>query len=236
MSAERRKVFSCPICHQERRMSEAMHVDMIRGPIVTMVRKKHPGWAPSHPMCHGCLNTFRTDYVADVLETERGELSNLEEDVIQSLRDQETLASNLNEEFDKNQSFGDRLADRIAVFGGSWKFIGIFSAVLISWMLINSIELLIKPFDPFPFIFLNLILSCLAAVQAPIIMMSQNRASARDRMHAEHDFRINLKAELEIRQLTRKMDQLMTHQWQRLLEVQQIQLDLMDNIGRHPRH
>jgi len=232
MAAERRKVFSCPICQQERRMSEAMHVDMIRGPIVALVRKKCPDWTPSHPMCHSCLDRFRTDYVADVLETERGELSELEEDVIQSLRDQETLALNLNEEFDKNQSFGDRIADRIAVFGGSWKFIGIFAAVLFLWMGINSIALLMRPFDPFPFIFLNLILSCLAAIQAPIIMMSQNRASARDRMHAEHDFRVNLKAELEIRQLTRKVDQLMTHQWQRLLEVQQVQLDLMDNLGK----
>lgn len=236
MSEERRKMFNCPICQQDRRMSEAMHVDMIRGPVVALVRKKCPNWSPQHPLCLACLNRFRADYAEDVLETDKGELSELEAEVIQSLRDQDTLASNLNEEFDRNLTFGQRFADKIAVFGGSWTFIGIFSAVLFLWMGVNLTTALWRPFDPFPFIFLNLILSCLAAIQAPIIMMSQNRQSARDRLHAEHDYRVNLKAELEIRHLTRKVDQLMTHQWQRLLELQQVQLDLMDNIGRRPRH
>lgn len=118
---------------------------------------------------------------------------------------------------------------------GSWTFIGIFSAILFLWMGVNSVALFWRPFDSFPFIFLNLILSCLAAIQAPIIMMSQNRQAARDRLHAEHDYRVNLKAEFENRRLTKKVDQLMTHRWQRLLEVQQIQLDLADGMGKHQR-
>ena len=97
-------------------------------------------------------------------------------------------------------------------------------------MLLNSIQFITKPFDPYPFIFLNLILSCLAAIQAPIIMMSQNRQEERDRIHAEYDYRINLKAELEIRHLHEKLDHLLMNQWQRLLEIQEIQMELMEEI------
>src|SRR5205823_2265166 len=102
--------------------------------------------------------------------------------------------------------------------------------MLVVWIVINSLAVLMRPFDPFPYILLNLILSCLAAIQAPIIMMSQNRLEARDRLRAEHDYRVNLKAELEIRHLHWKMDQLLTHQWRRLLEIQQIQTDLMEEL------
>jgi uncharacterized membrane protein len=98
-------------------------------------------------------------------------------------------------------------------------------------MLSNSMSLITKPFDPYPYIFLNLILSCLAAIQAPIIMMSQNRQEERDRIQAEHDYRINLKAELEIRHLHEKVDHLLVNQWQRLLEIQEIQMELMDEIA-----
>jgi len=96
---------------------------------------------------------------------------------------------------------------------------------------INSALIIWKPFDPYPFIFLNLILSCLAAIQAPIIMMSQNRQEARDRLHAEQDYRMNLKAELEIRHLHEKIDHLLMNQWQRLMEIQQIQMELMDELS-----
>jgi uncharacterized membrane protein len=99
----------------------------------------------------------------------------------------------------------------------------------------NSVVMLMKPFDPYPYIFLNLILSCLAAMQAPVILMSQNRQEARDRIQAEHDYRINLKAELEIRHLHEKIDHLLMNQWQRLMEIQQIQMDLMDGLARKKR-
>jgi uncharacterized membrane protein len=122
------------------------------------------------------------------------------------------------------------MADKLADFGGSWRFISIFGGILFLWIVINSVLMIWKPFDPYPFIFLNLILSCLAAIQAPIIMMSQNRQEARDRLHAEQDYRINLKAELEIRHLHEKIDHLLMNQWQRLMEIQQIQMELMDEL------
>jgi uncharacterized membrane protein len=118
----------------------------------------------------------------------------------------------------------------IADFGGSWRFIIIFGVVLFLWVVLNSISLFWKPYDPYPFIFLNLILSCLAAIQAPIIMMSQNRQETKDRLRADHDYRVNLKAELEIRSLHEKLDHLLVHQWQRLLEIQGIQMELMEEL------
>ncbi len=128
-------------------------------------------------------------------------------------------------------TLGERIADNVAKFGGSWRFIISFGVFLVMWMIINSIVLLRRPFDPYPFILLNLILSCLAAIQAPIIMMSQNRQEAKDRLRSEHDYRVNLKAELEIRHLHAKMDQLLTHQWNRLLQIQQIQVELIEEIA-----
>lgn len=127
------------------------------------------------------------------------------------------------------------MADRLADFGGSWLFIGIFCGTLAIWIIMNSVVMLMKPFDPYPYIFLNLILSCLAAIQAPVILMSQNRQEARDRIQAEHDYRINLKAELEIRHLHEKIDHLLMNQWQRLMEIQQIQMELMQELARKKR-
>ena len=129
-------------------------------------------------------------------------------------------------------TFGQRLSDRIASFGGSWRFIILFGAVLFGWIILNAIFLLNRGFDPYPFILLNLILSCLAAIQAPIIMMSQNRAEARDRLRAENDYEINLKAELEIRHLHEKIDHLLRRQYNRLFEIQQIQIELLEELGR----
>ena len=122
------------------------------------------------------------------------------------------------------------MADHIAAFGGSWTFIIIFGVVLLAWMFVNSFVLITRPFDPFPYILLNLVLSTLAAVQAPVIMMSQNRQEARDRQRAVYDYKINLKAELEIRQLHQKMDHLLSHQWERLVEIQEIQMELINEL------
>src|SRR5581483_8369212 len=122
---------------------------------------------------------------------------------------------------------GERIADVVADFGGSWSFIICFFAVLVAWMAFNVWAGAAKTFDPYPFILLNLVLSCLAAIQAPIIMMSQKRQEAKDRLRSENDFRVNLKAELEIRHLHEKIDHILTRQWERLAEIQQIQLEIM---------
>ena len=192
---------------------------------------EHPNWTADSYICHCDLNHYRSLYVQNVLEQERGELSTLENDVIESLREHDVLTQNLNSTIDETSTLGQRLADKVASFGGSWTFILIFAGVMIVWVTVNAISLLGKPFDPYPFILLNLVLSCLAAIQIPIIMMSQNRQNEKDRLKADGDYRVNLKAELEIRHLHSKMDLLLTHQWQRLLEIQQVQTDLLEELS-----
>jgi len=161
---------------------------------------------------------------------DRGELSALEEAVMQSLREGQIVADDINREFERALTLGERTADKVAEFGGSWRFIFIFFGVMAVWITINSIYLLRNAFDPYPYILLNLTLSLLAAVQAPVIMMSQNRQEARDRMRAENDYKINLKAELEVRAISEKLDQLIHHQWEHLLEIQQIQVEMIDDL------
>jgi uncharacterized membrane protein len=128
------------------------------------------------------------------------------------------------------KTFGERMADRVAEFGGSWTFIMLFAAFLVAWALINTVVLVTRAFDPYPFIFLNLLLSMIAAVQAPIIMMSQNRQGKKDRENAEHDYEVNLKAELEIMSLHEKLDQMRAEQITRLLTYQQEQMTILTSL------
>lgn len=225
----------CPVCSNQRSPQEMMPLELIDDPLVEFIRHKHPDWAACNAICLPCLNRVRAAYVKDVLESEKGEISSLEEEVIRSLHEQELLTKNINREFEQQSTLGQRVADKVAEFGGSWKFIFVFGGTLMAWIMINSISLFKRPFDPFPYILLNLILSCLAAIQAPFIMMSQNRHAEKDRMEADHDYRTNLKAELEIRQLNHKVDQLLMHHWQRLLEIQHIQTELMEQIASKSR-
>ncbi len=224
------KTVSCPICGKTRKPSEMIAGDLVREPIVELIQKEHPSWTTGDSICLDDLNRFRAEYVEDVLEEDKGELSTLEKDVLRSLKKQELISQNVNAEFDKRLTFGDKAADKIAEFGGSWKFIIIFGGLLVAWFITNTALLTHKPFDPYPFILLNLIAGCLAAIQAPIIMMSQNRQESKDRLRAEHDYEVNLKAEIEIRYLHEKLDHLLTHQWQRLLEIQEIQTQLMEEL------
>ncbi len=150
------------------------------------------------------------------------------------MRDHDLLSKNVDSEFEQSWSFGERLADRIAAFGGSWIFIICFGIFLALWIGINSVVLVAHPPDPYPFILLNLVLSSLAALQAPIIMMSQNRQEAKDRLRSQHDYQVNLKAELEIRHLHEKIDHLQSHQWDRLAQIQEIQLDMLSEVGKMP--
>ena len=168
----------------------------------------------------------------EVLEDEIGELSALDQEVVESLREHEILSSDIAKQFEKKLTFGERLSDKIAAFGGSWTFIIFFSAVLLIWIVINSFILMMRAFDPYPYILMNLVLSALAALQAPVIMMSQNRSEARDRARGENDYKINLKAELEIRHLHEKIDHLLRGQYKRLFEIQQIQIELLEELTR----
>jgi uncharacterized membrane protein len=226
-----RRMLLCPVCGQNRRASEFVHGELVRESVVEEIQQDHPAWTTHDSVCLSCLNRYRAAHVARLLEKEKGELSAIEQEVVRSLGEQELVSENLNAAYDETITFGERLSDGLASFGGSWRFLIIFGGILVCWIAVNSVALLAKPFDPFPYILLNLVLSCLAAIQAPVIMMSQNRQEDKDRLRAEHDYRINLKAELEVRLLHTKLDQLLTHQWQRLLEIQQLQIDLMEELA-----
>ncbi|MEW6353326.1 MAG: DUF1003 domain-containing protein [Pseudomonadota bacterium] len=231
MPANHENHFDCPICKISKPLSEAAHGQMVYGPVAELIRRQHSHWSIEDLICTSCLNHFRAEYVQDVLEVEKGELSDLEQEVVESLREHELLARNINVQFDEQLTLGERVADKVAEFGGSWRFIFLFFAVIVAWMALNARAFLAQPFDPYPYILLNLILSCIAALQAPIIMMSQNRQEAKDRLRAEHDYQVNLKAELEIRHLNGKLDLLVTRQWRRLLEIQRIQIELMEDLA-----
>lgn len=226
-------MLTCPVCGKARQTHEFVAGQMVREVVGAEIRRDHPAWSAADTICLPCLNRYRADHVCTLLEREKGELTTLEQEVVQSLREQESVSENLNVRYQQQRSFGERLSDRLARFGGSWTFILFFGLVLAIWVTFNAISRNSRVFDPYPFILLNLVLSCLAAMQAPVIMMSQNRQEAKDRIRAEHDYQVNLKAELEIRLLHAKLDQLLTHQWQRLLEIQQMQMDLMEDLANH---
>ena len=183
------------------------------------------------------VDRYRALYVEELLLAEHGELTVLDKQVAQSLANHDTIAEDIEQSYADKRPLGDRFADNLAKFGGSWEFLIGFGLALAIWMAANSILTGRLDFDPYPFIFLNLILSCLAAVQAPVILMSQRRAEQKDRLRAESDYRVNLKAELEIRHLHEKLDHLISKQWQRLAEIQQIQLESMqqDHASREAR-
>jgi uncharacterized membrane protein len=176
------------------------------------------------------LNKYRRLYLTTLVEQEKGELAVIDQDVMKAIQDNSILSENIQEELDTKLTLGQKVADHIASFGGSWTFIISFFSFLVLWILINIWLLTTKPFDPFPFILLNLILSCLAAIQAPVIMMSQNRQEQKDRKRAEHDYKINLKAELEIKLLSEKIDHLLVHQNRKLLEIQEVQIDYLEDL------
>jgi uncharacterized membrane protein len=222
----------CQICKKPKSPHDGTIAELIRPSLLEFIKKRIPDWDSKGFICFDDLGQFRQGYVTEVLQEELGELSALDHQVIESLQQHEILSSDISKQFDKKLTFGERLSDRIAAFGGSWRFIILFGAILLLWIGLNALFLANRGFDPYPFILLNLILSCLAAIQAPIIMMSQNRAEARDRLRAENDYKVNLKAELEIRHLHEKLDHLLGRQYNRLFEIQQIQIELLEELGR----
>ena len=225
----------CQICKKAKPPNSGMIAELIRPSLLEFIKKKLPDLDSKAFICLDDLGEFRKDYIKEVLQDEIGELSVLDNEVIESLHQHEILASNIEEQFERKLTFGERLSDQIASFGGSWRFIILFGVVLVLWIILNAALLLNRGFDPYPFILLNLILSCLAAMQAPIIMMSQNRAELRDRLRSENDYKINLKAELEIRHLHEKIDHLLRRQYNRLFEIQQIQIELLEEISRQKK-
>jgi uncharacterized membrane protein len=223
---------TCAICGKEFYAHDLVSGALVREPIAELIRRDQPGWSEQACICRADLGRYRADYVHALLESEKGELTVLEHEVLESLQKHELISADVDTEFEKEWTLGERLADHIATFGGSWNFLIIFAIFLVLWIVMNSLVLFWRPVDPYPFILLNLLLSCLAAIQAPIIMMSQNRQEAKDRLRSQHDYQVNLKAELEIRYLHEKIDHLLSHQWDRLVQIQEVQIDLLSELRR----
>ena len=211
--------------------SEGIKGSLIRPSIFRLIVEEHPEFTNEDYITFSELAIYREKYIADFLQKEIGELSLLEKKVVDTLMDKSTISDKIEETIlNETITLGQRLADKVASFGGSWTFIISFGIFITIWILLNIIILQAKSFDPFPFILLNLILSCIAALQAPVIMMSQNRQEEKDRERSKKDYMINLKSELEIRILHEKIDHLMLHQEQDLIEIQKLQIEMMNDI------
>jgi uncharacterized membrane protein len=224
------KTFISNISNIEFPDTEKVNAKIIRKSIFDLIQKDHPEFNRQSHLSVSELNQYRQKYIAEYLINEVGELNELEEDVLKTLQNHETISSKIEQDKHVKLTYGQQLADKIANFGGSWKFIIIFGVFIMIWMTINVMFLAKEAFDPYPFILLNLILSCLAALQAPVIMMSQNRQEEKDRERSKQDYMVNLKSELEIRMLHEKLDHLIIHQQQELLNIQQIQVEMMEDI------
>lgn len=218
------------ISKQEIPAGEDVKAQEIRVGIFNLIKSEHPDFNSESYITLAELNQYRRLYLTSLIIQEKGELAIIDEDVMDAIKNNAILSENIQEEIETELSFGEKIADKVATFGGSWTFIIAFFSFILIWMLINIFVLASKPFDPYPFILLNLILSCLAAIQAPIIMMSQNRQEQKDRQRGEHDYKINLKAELEIKLLSEKIDHLLVHQNKKLLEIQEVQTDYLEDL------
>lgn len=231
--AKHSNAVACRICGAL--VEQPVAFGIVRPSLAAGLLKAHPGLTSDDRICRKHLTEERSRYVEQLLERERGEISDLERQVLESLSREEMVARDTEAAWSGRRTLGERLSDFIADFGGSWRFIIGFLAGLCVWMTYNAWSSPQRIFDPYPFILLNLVLSCVAALQAPIIMMSQKRQEAKDRLRAENDYRVNLKAELEIRHLHEKVDHLINRQWERLAEIQQIQLEIMEDLAARER-
>lgn len=221
---------ACAVCKAHCHGGDCRPLGTLTPMIAQRMMALNPALTDHDFICRRCIDDTRRALLEELIREERGELAALERSVVKSLVDHETISHNVDVE--ATRSRGEIMSDAIASFGGSWGFVLGALGVIALWMLVNAVFLARQPFDPYPFILLNLVLSCVAALQAPIIMMSQNRAEARDRLRAENDYKVNLKAELEIRHLHEKVDHLLTRQWERLAAIQQLQVDMMEEIGK----
>jgi len=226
------KRVTCALSGKELARRKTMQLGSLRPSLVDAIRVEHPDLAPDSPISIDEIGKYRSRYVEDMLMQERGELSDLDRRVAESLEHHETIAENVQEEYEDQRTFGEKVSDQLAEFGGSWSFLIAFFAFLGVWITFNLIRGEKAAFDTYPFILLNLILSTIAAIQAPIIMMSQRRVEEKDRIRSENDYKVNLKAELEIRHLHEKVDHLLTKQWERLIELQQLQLEVLHERER----
>lgn len=220
----------CFVTKEKLDSNELSSYNSINKSTLELIKKDYPNFSENDFISHKVINEYRKRYLETLIKDDDNELNAVEKEVINSISENLLLSENIEPTIEADLTYGQKIADKIAEFGGSWTFIIAFFSFLLIWMTINIIFITSKPFDPYPFILLNLILSCLAAIQAPIIMMSQNRKEQKDRIKSDYDYKINLKAELEIRLLNEKIDHMIIHQNQRLLEMQKLQLEYLDDI------
>jgi uncharacterized membrane protein len=226
----------CAVCKSSFTADEMYPMELVQPGVARLIAKDHPNCNHASYICFKDLNKYRVAYLLNALKKERkGELTELEEDVVKSFVDYDIMSQNVVLLEGKPATFGQRVADTVAKWGGSWGFIGFFVLVLVSWIIINVSAFFSPPYDPYPFILLNLVLSCIAALQAPIIMMSQNRAAVQDRLRAENDYRVNLKAELEVRYLNERVDHMLVRQWQRMMHIEQMQEEIQKSLLERSR-
>ncbi len=225
------ETFKSDLSNKEFPVSEKIPGKAVRKSIMDLIKKDNPDFTKDKFLSESELNNYRETYVEEFLKIQIGELSTLEKTVLESLKDRTTLTDKLDDDDEMlGMTFGQRIADKVASFGGSWTFIILFAVFLLVWICINIYWLGNKGFDPYPFILLNLILSSLAAIQAPVIMMSQNRQEDKDRERGKKDYMINLKSELEVRMLHEKLDHLIISQQQEIIEIHKVQIDMMNDI------
>jgi uncharacterized membrane protein len=224
------KTFLSDLSSKEFPLTEKVSAKTIRHSILNLIQKDKPAFTHESFIASSELNNYREKAISDYLAKEVGDLTELEKTVLTSINSNATLSDKIEGEEGKVLTTGQKVADKVASFGGSWTFIISFGVFIFIWISANVYWLVNKGFDPYPFILLNLILSCIAALQAPVIMMSQNRQEEKDRDRAKKDYMINLKSELEIRTLHEKIDHFIMDQQQELLEMQKIQIDMMSDI------
>jgi len=219
-----------PISKQEISRGEEIKGQDLREGIFNLIQSQFSTFTKEDYISNSELNTYRRLYLTSLILQEKGELAAIDQEVMDAIKNNSILSENIHEKKEGKLTFGQKLADQVASFGGSWIFIISFFSFILGWIILNTWLLVSRPYDPFPFILLNLILSCLAAIQAPIIMMSQNRQEQKDRKRSEQDYKINLKAELEIKILSEKIDHLLVHHNKKLLEIQEVQTDYLEDL------
>lgn len=226
----RKHTFTSDISKKEFPLDERIFGSNIRTPILNLIQSDYPEFIGTCSLSLSELNFYREKYISTYITKDLQELNELRDVVLNAHSEPALISDKIDDENDTELTLGQRMADRVAEFGGSWYFIICFFAFLLIWMVVNTVFLISNSFDPYPFILLNLILSTIAALQAPIIMMSQNRQEQKDRERARKDYLVNLKSELEIRILHEKLDYIIMKHQRDLIEIQQQQLRKMDDI------
>ncbi|MHA8111393.1 DUF1003 domain-containing protein [Lactobacillaceae bacterium Melli_B4] len=224
------KVEKCLVDHKEYLKNEGRILKDLDSTIYGHIKHDYAKSSDNDFICNQHLLKYQVDMVNQLIRDDEHRNQKIDRKLTRTLRDDDYKIKDINDALNSSETFGQRVADQVARFGGSWGFILAFVIFLLTWMAINVFHILGAHFDPYPFILLNLALSCISAIQAPIIMMSQNRSTHRDRLDADNDYHVNLKSESELRILHAKLDQLNQNQMPHSFEIEKLQLEILGEI------